>query len=534
MAHYDVLIKNANVFDGSGAPPFQADIGIHDNRIAAIGDLSTDTGGLIFAAAGLSVAPGFIDTHTHSDMSALYNPSMTSMISQGVTTQVVGNCGLCLGMTTKDPLFIFEQRWQAAYGVEISWSSLTENLRRVEENGIATNYLTLAGHGTLRKKVMGLQDRQPDSSELEQMKKELAEAMEAGAWGISTGLEYPPSAFAKLDELVSLAEVVQRYGGIYASHLRNEGDYLLESVEEAIAIGERAGIPVQLSHHKAEGRQNWGKVDQTLERVMQARTAGLDVQLDQYPYTAFMTSMSVQFLPQWVNEGDHNATIARLKDPVQRAAILEEIRRCHPDWDDMSEDSIWYQVMIGVCRSNRSIQGHTVAELAAQDRKNPIEYILDIILAERNMISAINFAISERDIERLLRFPYTMIGSDAVGAHPDGKMLEDRIHPRCYGTFPRVLGHYVRDRQVITEAEAIHKMTGMPATRLKLKDRGFLKPSYFADITIYDPALITDKATFENPHLISSGIEAVFVNGRLVFRDGEMLAARPGMVLRHN
>jgi len=531
---FDILIKGGIVLDGTGAEGFAADVGIRGDRIAAVGDLADARAGRVLDATGRRVAPGFVDIHTHSDVSVVFNPQMESIISQGITTQVVGNCSLCIGLATDAAAFAFEKRWLGAHGARITWTTFDEHLRFVEDHGVATNYAMLAGQGTLRKRVMGLEDRPPTREEMTAMKAELARAFEAGAWGISTGLEYTPSGYANVEELAELSRVAAQYGGFYATHLRNEGDRLVEAVAEALEVGKRAGIPVQLSHHKAEGRRNWGKVRQTLKMVEEARARGLDVQLDQYPYTAFQTAMSVQFLPPWANVGDNEAVLARLKDPAQRRAILEDIRANHADWDDLGPNSPWDSVIIGVCRSRRNLQGCSIGDLAREMNRNPIELVLDIILAERNFISAVNFAISEEDIEFVLRHPLTMVGSDAVGTSPHGKMGEDRVHPRCYGTFPRVLGRYVRERGTLTEAEAIRKMTSLPADRLRLPDRGRLAPGHYADVVIYDPATVADNATFDAPHRFSSGIDVTLVNGRIVWESGAATGALAGRVLRRS
>lgn len=532
MDSFDIVIRGGVVLDGTAQVGFAADVGIRDDRITAIGDLTGAEVGRTIDASKRRVTPGFVDIHTHSDLSVLFHPQQESIISQGVTTQVVGNCSLCVGLATNDDVFTFEKRWLGAQGIQITWDSMDGHLKRVEESGVATNYVMLAGQGTLRKRVIGMDDRPATSDEIDRMKGHLEEAFEAGAWGLSTGLEYTPSKYAGIPELTELSKVAGKYSGFYASHLRNEGDFLIEAVEEAIEIGERAGVGVQLSHHKAEGRANWGKVHETLKIVEAARSRGLDVQLDQYPYTAFQTSVSVQFLPAWANSGDNDEVLARLANPDQRKTILADIRANHADWDDLGPDSHWESVEIGVCRSNRSLQGRTIAALARERGQNPIETVLDIILSEKNFVSAINFAINEEDIAFVMRHPLTMIGSDAVGTAPYGKMGEDRVHPRSYGTFPRVLGRYVREKGTLTEAEAIRKMTSMPADRLGLPDRGRIAVGQYADVVIYDPATITDNATFAESHQFSSGIDSVLINGRVTWQSGAPSGSLPGRVLR--
>ncbi len=520
------------VFDGLGGPPIRADVGIVADTVVRIGDLHETQAGMRIDASGLRVAPGFIDIHTHSDISATFHQQMLSMISQGVTTQVVGNCALSLGLAQDTDVFAFERRWLRSHGSGIVWNDMDGHLRHVRDRGIATNYVMLAGHGTIRKRVMGLADRYATPDELRAMEAELAKAMEQGAWGLSTGLEYTPSGYANLEELVALSRVVVRYGGLYATHLRNEGDALLEAVQEALDVGLEAGIPIQLSHHKAEGPQNWGKVRRTIQMVEDARARGVDVQMDQYPYAAYMTNVGVQFLPMWVLAGDSDDIVARLSDAATRARVAAEMRAGHPEWDDGGPEGPWSRVEVGFVRGNRSIQGRTIADLAAEAGKPPIEYLLDLVVQERNFVAATNFAISEDDIAFVMRHDLTIIGSDAVGTGPEGRTGEDRVHPRCYGTFPRVLGRYVRERGVLSEAEALRKMTSLPARRLAIGDRGALLPGYKADITVYDADTIRDEATYERPHRYASGISFVMVNGRAVWASGAWTGALPGQVLR--
>ena len=532
MQQYDLIIRRGVVFDGSGTEGIRADIGIRDDRIEAVGDLAEATAGREIAASDRHVAPGFVDIHTHSDISATFHPEQESMLGQGVTTQVVGNCSLCLGFATDDDLFAFEKRWLGAHGASITWDSLDEHLRTVEERGIGTNYAMLAGQGTLRKRVIGMEDRPPTSDELAEMKRILHEAFQAGVWGISTGLEYTPSGYAGISELVELSKVAVEYGGFYASHLRNEGDRLEEAVAEALEIGDRAQVPVQLSHHKAEGRRNWGKVSRTLENVKEARQRGLDVQLDQYPYTAFQTSLAVQLLPAWANAGVNDAILARLTDPDTRELIRRDILANHGDWDDLRPDSPCDSVEIGVSRTDRSLQGRTLGSIARERGRGPIDTALDIILEQQNFVSAVNFAISEEDIQTIMRHPLTMIGSDSVGTAPRGRMAEDKVHPRSYGTFPRILGRYVRESGILSEAQAVRKMTSMPADRLGLPDRGRIAVGQFADIVVYDPATISDRATFTDPHQFAEGIDYVLVNGRVAWERGARVDVLAGRVLR--
>ncbi len=426
----------------------------------------------------------------------------------------------------------FEKRWLAPYRARITWDSFDAHLRLVESIGFGTNYLPLAGHGTLRKRVMGLEERPATPDEMATMRRELEGAMQAGAWGFSSGLEYPPSAYGDETELAELCGVVRGYDGFYATHLRNEGDTLIESVQEALNVAERAGVPLQLSHHKAEGLANWGKVNTTLCMVQEARARGLDVQLDQYPYTAFMTMLSIQVLPTNSLQGSGDDLTARLNDPVQRTRIRAEMLAAHPEWIFSDADSFWSNLVIGVCRPKPELQGHTLAELAGAAGVAPIDYTLDLLAETGGFVSAVNFAIGEEDIATVLRFPFTSIGSDGVGTHPGGEANDTRIHPRTYGTFPRVLARYVRDLGLLSEAEAIHRMTGLPATRLGLTDRGRLVPGTYADIVVYDPETIGDTATFDDPHRYAAGIETVLVNGRIAWQNEAPTDLLAGKILR--
>ncbi len=539
----DILLQGGMVYDGTGAPGRRADIAILDERIVAIGELTEWEAGMVVNVERLCVAPAFIDIHTHSDFSLLHHPEQLSMLYQGVGTQVVGNCGLGVAHTDASPRFQQEQRWLKPYGVEVDWSSFDEHLKRLESLGVGTNVIFLCAHGTLRKKVMGFDQRAPDSGELTAMKREVALCMEAGAWGLSTGLEYVPGCYAQTSELIELARVAAEYGGFYATHLRSEGDQLIESVAEAIEIAERAELPLQLSHHKAEGQRNWGKVQQTLQMVSDALQQGteffspsssnlagstnpekkipLDVMLDMYPYTAYQTSLVVACLPSWVLEGEPKEVIERLRTVSTRQRILQEVRARQEDWDS---------VVIGSVPGNRALQGLSVAQAAAAAKQSPEEFILDLLMREGLFVGVVCFHLSEEDVRTVLRHPRTMIGSDGVGYDPQ-KMGAERPHPRSYGTFPRVLSRYVREEGVLTLEEAIFRMTGLPATRLKLTDRGVLQVGAYADIVVFDFAQIADCATFRDPHQLSEGIIHLLLNGRWVLRDGQLTGTRSGRVL---
>jgi N-acyl-D-amino-acid deacylase len=519
----DFILRGGMVYDGLGGAARREDIAVTDDTITALGDLSHEAAGQVLDVAGLAVSPGFIDIHTHSDLSLLLNRPMRSSLTQGVTTELVGNCGVSVGLVTTDDVFTQERRWAERGGTVLDWGSMAEYLRRVEEGGIACNIATLAGHGTIRKAVLGFEDRPPTPTELARMQALLTTALADGAVGLSTGLEYLPGGYAQHDEVVALASVARDAGGFYATHIRNEGDTLVESIQEALNIAEATGIPLQLSHHKSEGRANWGKPQTTLPMMAAARASGLDVLTDQYPYTAFMTGLSVILLPHWSKEGRMEDMLARLQEPSARARILQEI--AGEPWD-------WNTVQIGIARNRRETQGLTLADLGAKEGKTPAEAALDLLTDEEGWVAAVHFAMSEEDVEYILRDPHTMIGSDGVANDPAGELAADKTHPRSYGTYPRVLARYVRDREVLGLSEAIRRMTSLPARRLNLADRGTLRVGACADITVFDPKTIRDVATFDDPHQFAVGIQHVLVNGRLALENGVQTDTLAGRILR--
>lgn len=526
---FDLILRGGMVVDGTGGEPFVADVGIRGEHIVAIGDLHAAHAPCVIEATGHCVAPGFIDIHTHSDISLLYNPQQTSALVQGVTTQVVGNCGIAMGLITDEPIFAYERRWLAPYGIRVTWEGrLARFYELVSERGTATHILPQVAHGTLRKRVMGMERRPPTPAELSRMQALIEQAAEDGAWGFSTGLEYAPGSYSQTEEIIELAKVAARHGLFYSTHLRDEADHLVEAVQEALRIGEEAGIPVQLSHHKADGERNWGLVRRTLQMVEEARAKGLDVMLDQYPYDAYLTSLLTGILPDWATEGGPDAIVDRLTTPAAREQIKTEILALHPDWD---EPAHWQRVVIAVARNNRDLQGKSILHIARERGCHPLDCVLDILVEERTFVSAARFTLSEEDVQTVLRHPLTMIGSDAIATAPLGKMSVDRVHPRNYGTFPRVLGRYVRELRLLSLPEAVHKMTGLPAQRLGLRDRGVLREGAVADITVFHPLTVQDRATFEEPHQVPLGIEYVLVRGRVALERGMPTGVLAGMVL---
>ena len=521
----DLILRGGTVYDGLGGAGQRLDVAITGDTITGLGDLSHHSAGRVLDVTGLAVTPGFIDIHTHSDFSLLLNRPMRSSIAQGVTTELVGNCGTSIGMVSASEVFAQERRWAERGGTVIDWNSLGEYLRRVEEGGVACNIATLAGHGTIRKTVLGFDDRPPTASELTQMSALLSAALDDGAVGLSTGLEYLPGGYAQGDEIAALAAIARDAGGFYATHIRNEGDTLVESIQEALTVSERTGIPLQLSHHKCEGKANWGKPHLTLPMMAKARASGLDVLTDQYPYTAFMTGLSVIILPRWAKDGSIEEMLARLRDPSIRSRLVAEIEAAHWDWDTLQ---------IGIARNRRETQGQTLAQLGAAAGKSPADAALDLLCDEEGWVAAVHFAMSEEDVEYILSDPHTMIGSDGVANDPASELAQDKTHPRTYGTFPRVLNRYVLGREVLSLPEAVRRMTSLPARRLNLTDRGILRIGAKADLAVFDPQLFRDIATFDEPHQFPTGIAHVLVNGRMAMENGTQTDALSGRILRRS
>jgi N-acyl-D-amino-acid deacylase len=481
------------VYDGTGGPGVGADLGVRGDRIAAIGAIA-ERGATELDATGLAVSPGFIDVHSHDDFAVLVDPRMAFKVMQGVTTDVVGNCGSGV-MPFEAGLKRFRR---LVPGVDPPrWDSFAAYMRRIDEAGPSCNVAVLTGHGTLRHGAMELEQRAPTGGELDKMRAWVREGVEAGAVGLSTGLIYEPGRYARTEEIIHLARELGPAGGLYATHMRNEADGLLDAVAEAIRVGEEAGVPVQISHHKASGRSNWGKVRDSLRRIAQARARGLDVTADQYPYTAGSTSLAA-VIQNGAFRADSPGGLGRLSAD----AVLIASAPGHPEWE-----------------------GLRLADLGQRWGVRDEEAARRVVEAEGEACFVVVFTMDEADVRAVMAHPSTMIGSDGVPA--GGKP-----HPRLYGCFPRVLGHYVREERVLDLPTAIHRMTGMPAVKFKLADRGVIRPRAFADLVVFDPARIRDTATYDDPRRFPDGIRAVYVNGTAVARDGEHTAARPGRALR--
>ena len=527
----DTKIEGATVLDGTGATGFRADLGIVDETIAAVGDLSQKRAGTTLRASGLTLAPGFIDMHSHSDWRLWANPRAESKIRQGVTTEVVGNCGF--SPAPVNPTFREELRGFALFlpdGMDFSWGSVEEYLTRFDRGGSAVNVVQLVGHGTLRVAAMGFARRTPSAAELTHMQRLVAESLEGGAWGLSTGLIYAPGSYAQTDEIVALAEVAGRNRGFYASHVRGEGANLLKAVSEAIQIGREGALPVQVSHLKAAGRQHWGRVTDALALIHAARAEGLDVTADAYPYTASSTTLRT-LLPGWALEGGIHAMLERLSDPKTRARISGEMETGRAGEEDFVANAGWDGIMVGYAPNRPEVEGMRLGQIAAAWGRPPAVAAMDLIVAGDGRASMIVFQLDEADLRVALQSPHVMIGSDGSALSPVGELGRGKPHPRSYGTFPRVLGRYWRDQRVLSLEQAVHKMTGLPARKLGLKNRGVIRVGAKADLVVFNHKTVIDRATYEDPHQYAAGIEYVFVNGRLVIKGGEHTGSLPGRVL---
>jgi N-acyl-D-amino-acid deacylase len=517
----DLLVRGGEVIDGSGSPRRRADVAIRDGRIAAIGDVGTGTGARTIDARGRVVSPGFIDIHSHSDESVLINSALESTVHQGVTCVVAGNCGGAsapvVGLAAEEL-----DRDIKRYELERTWNSFGEYADTIDRLGTAINFCSLVGHGTLRMCVMGADDRAPTNGELAAMKALLAKSLSDGAIGLSTGLIYPPSAYGTTDEISALATVVRDSDGLYASHIRNEGDDLFAAVEENLEIGRRSGVRVQLSHHKASQKRNWGKVKESTAMIERAQKHGVDVIADQYPYTASSTGLAVT-IPKWAHAGGSMALCERLADPAVRRRIRDEYTETERNWPD---------IVIARAMHHPEWSGKSVAELAAAATKDPLEWTCDALIEHDGAIDIIHHSMNEADVRYVMAKPWVCAGSDSRANAPYGPLSFGKPHPRSYGTFPRILGHYARELGVITLEDAVRKMTTLPASRLKLRDRGAVRVGAWADLVVFDPERIIDVATYDDPHRYPAGIDHVMVNGAVVTHGDETLSERPGRFLR--
>ncbi len=528
---FDLIIEKGLVVDGTGAPALAADIGIKADTIVAVEDLAGSEATQRLDASGMIVAPGFIDIHTHSELELLADGRALSMLYQGVTTNVTGNCGMSVAPIS-DASRVPVQLGMAAdsYGIEWSWNSFGQWLDTLRAQPIAINVAPLVGHGTIRATAMGFDDRPPTDIEMKTMKKLVYQAMEEGAFGISTGLVYPPGIYSDTAELVELAQVVAQFHGLYTSHVRGEAATLLEAIREALSIGFRSGASVEISHHKAAGKSNWGRVRDSYA-LIEAAAADHDVTYDIYPYRAGNAGLG-QLLPPWSLAGGTDRLLERLSNAGERGRIYHDIIHGCPGWANFFPID-WEDIRIAslVSPDKQWMEGLSVAEIAAQLQQDPVELVMDLVYEEANQVSMVNFVISPDDIEFLLPKPLAMIGSDGRAVSPGGPTGHGHPHPRYYGTFSRVLSKYVREKGLLTWEATIHKMTGMPAAKLGLHKRGLLQPGYFADITVFSPDTVWDRATFSDPHQLAAGVEWVLVNGHIALDQGKPALDLKGQLL---
>jgi len=530
---FDVIIANGRVVDGTGAAWYRSDVGIVGDRIAAIGSLSGAGAGLTIDAANLVVAPGFIDLLGQSEFNVLVDGRAASKITQGVTTEVTGE-GSSIA-PVNDRLRQEAAANAAHFGVVQDWRTLGDYLRRLDERSHpAINVGTFVGAGGIRNYVIGKDDRPATAAELEQMKGLVAQAMEQGALGLSTSLQYVPDKFASTDEIVELAKVAARRGGVYFTHQRYESARITESLDEVFAIADRAQIPAEIWHLKTAYTANFGRMPDVLRRIEAARARGLDVTANQYPYNRSSNGLDA-CLPVWAREGGLDRMLARLKDPAQRERIKKDMDDANATWENQ-----WYGagggdgiLLTSVLNDGlRKYEGMTLAQIGKAMGKDPRDAVMDLVIADRGESSTVNAVMSEDDVRTALAHPLVGIGTDSGAKAEDGRLAESKSHPRAWGSFPRILGHYVREEHVLTLEEAIRKMTSKAAARVHLNDRGVLRPGLMADITVFDPATIRDVATFDNPNRYSTGVRHVFVNGKRVVADGAITSERPGRALR--
>ena len=523
----DFVIRGGEVVDGSGKPRYRADVAVQGDTIASIGRFESSEARDVIDATGYAVTPGFVDMHCHADFTLPIRPTADSLVHQGITTAVVGQCGSSpapLLEETREQVIASREQEDRPMPWE-RWSTFGSFLDYLRDEGISLNIVPLVGQGTIRAAVMTFSANNPAGPHMTQMQAQVEQAMDEGAVGLSTGLIYPPGSYAATDELVAVTMPVGRRNGFYFSHIRGEGATLLDAVSEAIHIGKETGAAVQISHFKAVGEPNWDKSSQALRMIDRAQEEGLDVSADLYPYRASSTYL-VATLPAWTQEGGKPATMKRLADTKTRRRIKAEMES-----EGLYPPGEWERVLISSCPRNRSYEGRYVAELAEENGTNAYDWVFDALLEAELDVDRIHFAMAEENREAELRHPLMMIGTDGFGLAPEGPLGRGNPHPRNYGAFPRVLGHYVRERRILSLEEAVRKMTGLPAEKLRWKDRGLVKTGYKADLVVVAPGLVGSRATYDAPHRYPLGIPHVMVNGKLVVRNGVHSGVRSGTVL---
>lgn len=532
VERYDVLIKNGRIIDGTGDPGFYADVAIRDDSIAAVGSLDEAEADQVIDATGLTVTPGFIDMHTHSDYTLLIDGNAESAIRQGVTTEILGenqSAGPLLGAAR-----IELERSLEPTPLDPDWTTLGDYFSRLEESGVSVNVASYVGSGQVRMAVMGSENREPSDAELSEMESLVDQAMQEGALGLSSALSYVPNTFMGVDEIVRLAKVAARHGGIYATHLRHQNLEIESGIREAIEIGRRADLPVHIFHFKVKHPKMWGKFYQYTSLVDEARAEGITVTADLYPYIAGTTNLAASMPPRFLDGGTEKM-LELIRNPEVRAEIRRDIDRGLPEWEnEVAEAGGWGRMVVSAVQKpeNKKYEGKSMAEVAEMMGKDPVDAMCELLLSEGGRVPMIQHAAAEADLEHAIGLPWTAIGSDGVAMNPDDFPWMGRPHPRSYGTYPRVLKVYVKEKGLVPVSDAIRKMTGLPAQILGFQDRGLLRPGMKADVVLLDAEGVADRATFENPQVYPLGIEYVFVNGVMVLDRGNHTGAHPGRVLR--
>ena len=530
--HFDIVITNGRIIDGTGSPWYSGDIGIRGGKIAAIGNLASAERARTIDAHGQVVAPGFIDMLGQSELTILVDPRLPSKIYQGITTEITGEGESVAPLN--DAVLHADQEQFDHYHLHADWRTFREYFARLEKQGIGINVADYVGATSVRRMVLGDKDVQPTPAQLDQMRQLVRQAMLDGAVGVSTSLQYAPAPYAQTEELIALAAEASKFGGIYATHMRNEGSALLPAIDEAVRIGREAHIPVEIWHFKVAGKPNWGHISEAIAKINAARAEGIDVTADTYAYTAWFNDFSA-FIPPWAHDGGNARLIERLKDPETRAPIRNDMLTPSTQWDNEWQEIPGPEaVLIGVVHNPQllPLQGKTLAEIAKLWNKDPMEALFDFLIEDHALTSVAVFGMSEPDVSLALQQPWVSIDNDSSGTSPEGILGQEHPHPRAYGTFPRILRKYVREEHKLTLEDAIRKFSALPSQRLRLEGRGLLRVGMWADITIFDPATIHEVATFDNPNQLSQGMEYVLVNGVPVIDQGKMTGARPGKVLR--
>jgi N-acyl-D-amino-acid deacylase len=530
-AEYDIVIRNGHIIDGTGSPWYAGDIGIRDGHIAAIGDLSSAHAKQTIDAAGRVVAPGFIDMLGQSEITMLVDPHVPSKIFQGITTEITGE-GDTVGPQTDATLADLNTDCQQ-YGISCDWRTFTQYFARLQQQGMGINLGTYVGATQVRRVVIGENDVQATPAQLEQMKSLVAEAMREGALGLSSALEYPPAPYASTDELIALASAASQFGGIYATHMRNEGDGEMEALAETARIAKEAHIPVEIFHLKTAGKPNWGKMPQVVAFIDKERSEGLDIEADTYAYTAWANGMAA-FIPPWAHDGGNVKMLERLRDPATRERIRKDMETPSKGWDNEWQEIAGPEGVL-LCELHNpelvQFEGKTLADVAKAWNEDPIDALFDLLIKDNGQVGVADFGMSEPDVELALKQPWVSIDNDASGQSTSGVFAKFHPHPRTFGTFPRIIRKFVREEHLLTLPEAIRKFSALPAQRERLADRGVLKKGMWADVVVFDPAKVRDLATYANPQQLSVGMDYVLVNGVQVIADGKMTSALPGKVI---